>query len=68
MDNVGRGMQVAGQLPETADAEERLAQDQQGPPLADEFEGPADGLALEAMGQIGVIHGSPNVPVQKLNR
>ena len=36
-----RDRQVAGELPEAADAEERLAQDQQRPALADEAQRPA---------------------------
>ena len=63
-----RDLQVTGQLAETAHPEERLAQDQQRPPLTHDLQGARDRLALEAMRQIGVFHGSANVPVQKLNR
>ena len=61
-------LQVAGELPEATHAEERLAQDQQRPALADDLERACDRLAVEAMGEIWVVHGSANVPVQQLNQ
>ena len=64
-----RDVEVARELTEAAHAEERFAQDEQRPALADQLEGPADGLGFEAVGQIrGRNHGSITIPVQLLNR
>jgi hypothetical protein len=43
---------MAGELTEAPDAEERLAQDQQGPALADEGQSSADGVGFEAVRQV----------------
>src|SRR5207249_74563 len=47
-----RDPEVARELPVAAHAEERLTEDQQGPLLADELQGPADRVRLEAMAQV----------------
>ena len=63
-----RDVEVARELTEAAHPEERFAQDEQRPALADQLEGPADGLGFEAVGQIrGSDHGSITIPVQLLN-
>ena len=63
-----RDVEVARELTEALHTEERLAQDEQRPTLADQLEGPADRLAFEAVGQIAGGHSSMTVPVQSLNR
>jgi hypothetical protein len=57
-------LEIPGELPEAPDAEERLAQDEQGPAFADERQGAPDGLSFESMGKVVLRHhGSLTIPV-----
>ena len=58
-------VEVAGELPVAPYAEERLAQNEQGPAFADQGERPPDGLAFESVREvIGADHGSTTLLVQ----